>query len=184
MSAYAIRLARADEVEDLRRIEDAAGELYAEAGLPGDLEGLAPREISIGIDARAAWVAVSAAQELVGFALCWPRADALHLRELDVTPTHMRRGLGRRLVEHVCAQAHERGASRVTLTTFRDIPWNAPLYRRWGFEVLAPAQLPAWLVEIRAREDASVLGRWPRVAMGRAVRVVGAEPHEGKSKLL
>jgi hypothetical protein len=46
------------------------------------------------------------------------------------------------------------------LTTFRDVPWNAPYYRRLGFELAA-------LVE---REDARIPGDAPRVAMSRPAR--------------
>jgi hypothetical protein len=38
----------------------------------------------------------------------------------------------------------------VTLTTFRDVPWNAPFYRRLGFEVVD--ELPSGLAAIRAHE--------------------------------
>jgi hypothetical protein len=31
----------------------------------------------------------------------------------------------------------ERNVAALTLTTFRDVPWNAPYYARLGFEVFA-----------------------------------------------
>ena len=80
----------------------------------------------------------------------------------------MHQGLGRRLVDYACERAAERGLPRVTLTTFAEVPWNAPLYLRYGFEVLPPDRLPPWLAELRRHEDAGVLGRWPRIAMARA----------------
>lgn len=59
-----------------------------------------------------------------------------HLEELAVVPGQMRRGLGRRLVESACAWAVERGYPAVTLTTYADVPWNAPWYARLGFEIV------------------------------------------------
>ncbi|MCA9699057.1 MAG: GNAT family N-acetyltransferase, partial [Myxococcales bacterium] len=130
MSAV-IRLARADEVALLQQIEVEAGRLYGQVGMPEDFEGLPTDLVAAAIAEALVWVVEEEARA-VGFALCWDRGEALHLRELDVLPSHMRRGLGRMLVEHVGAQARVRGHDYVSLTTFRDVPWNAPLYRRWG----------------------------------------------------
>lgn len=58
-----------------------------------------------------------------------------------------------------------RGLPAVTLTTFADVPWNAPLYRRWGFCDVPREAMPTWLKAIRDDEDAGVLRSWPRVAM-------------------
>jgi GNAT superfamily N-acetyltransferase len=165
-----IRLARLDEVSELSRIEDEAGRIYASAGLPHDLEGLDPAVIEAGIADHLAWVSTDAEDLAVGFALAWPRPNALHLRELDVLPSHMRHGHGRGLVEFVSEHARALGCASVTLTTFRDVPWNAPLYQRWGFELLAPELCPTWLADIRAYEDEGELRRWPRVAMARPLR--------------
>jgi GNAT superfamily N-acetyltransferase len=105
----------------------------------------------------------------IAFALYWRCDEALHLRELDVDPDHMRRGLGRRLVEHVCTLARATGRPAVTLTTFADVPFNAPLYRRYGFSDLPPADQPPWLRAIRDAESRGPLRHWPRLAMRRCV---------------
>lgn len=162
-----IRAARGDEVSRIRAIEDDAGLRYGEAGLPEDLEGLPRAVIEAAIEAGTTWVAVDGEDRSIGFALCWARPDALHLRELDVERAWMGRGIGTALIEHVGAEARARGVGAVTLTTFRDVPWNAPFYARRGFAILAPAEQPAWLAAIRAEEDAGELAAWPRVAMRR-----------------
>jgi GNAT superfamily N-acetyltransferase len=162
-----IRLARVDEASQLSMIEDAAGRIYVSAGLPPDLEGLEPDVIEAAIIDGLTWVVTDDDDHPVGFALAWLRPNALHLRELDVLPSHMRRGLGRGLVEFVCGRARSLGLAGVTLTTFRDVAWNAPLYRRWGFAELAPQNCPDWLAAIRAHEDLGELRHWPRVTMMR-----------------
>ncbi|MBX3270812.1 MAG: GNAT family N-acetyltransferase [Sandaracinaceae bacterium] len=162
-----IRAARSDEASTLRAIEDEAGARYAEAGLPPDLDGLTPPELAEGIEAGTAWVLADEEDHPVAFALCWRRGDALHLRELDVLPARMGQGLGSRLIEHVVAQAQALGCSQVTLTTFRDVAWNAPYYARRAFRVLEPSEQPAFLRAIREDEDRGVLATWPRVAMAR-----------------
>lgn len=163
-----IRLARAGEVKRIAEIEDLAGERYADAELPPDLDGLAHAVIARAIAEELLWV-MAKDDEPVGFALCCRYPDALHLRELDVLPDSMGQGLGRRLVEHVCGEAAKMGLRSVTLTTFRDIVWNAPMYRRWGFDDVEPAQQPLWLRQIRDQEDNSDLRHWPRVAMARTI---------------
>jgi hypothetical protein len=76
----------------------------------------------------------------------------------------MRQGIGTALVSAVCAWAVAKGLGAVTLTTFRDVAWNAPFYRRFGFRVID--DLTPGLAAIRTREHAlgdDDLG--PRVAM-------------------
>ena len=83
------------------------------------------------------WVAL-AGDAPVGFAHVVVHEDGVaHLEEVDVHPDHGRRGLGRRLVQTVCAWATSHGYDAVTLTTFRDVPWNMPFYARLGFETVA-----------------------------------------------
>ena len=59
------------------------------------------------------------------------------------------------------------GPAPLTLTTFAEVPWNAPYYARIGFRVLADAELSPGLRAIRAHEAALGLDRWPRVCMRR-----------------
>jgi GNAT superfamily N-acetyltransferase len=63
------------------------------------------------------------------------------LEEINVHPDHGRRGIGRALVLEVARWARTAGATVLGLTTFRDVAWNAPFYRRLGFRELAPAGL-------------------------------------------
>jgi GNAT superfamily N-acetyltransferase len=88
-----------------------------------------------------------------------------HLEELAVHPAHQRRGLGARLVAAVVGWARARGAAALTLSTFRDVPWNAPFYARIGFRALDPAQLPATLAALVERERAHGLPVEQRVVM-------------------
>lgn len=166
---YSLRLARPDELRRLMHIEDVAGRLYAEVGMDPDLPGIPLSLLQAGCEDGLLWVAQTRAGEAVGFALCWVRPGAVHLRELDVLPDHGRRGLGARLIAEAEAEARRRGLPAVTLTTFAEVPWNAPYYARKGFVPLREGQLPEWLSEIRAHERAEQLDRWPRLAMQKPV---------------
>ncbi|NRQ33609.1 GNAT family N-acetyltransferase [Nonomuraea sp. NN258] len=82
-----------------------------------------------------------------GFALIGWVDGNVHLEQLAVRPTDMRRGIGGQLITAVLDHARACGAPAVTLTTFRDVPWNAPWYARHGFTVLPEAE---WGPELRA----------------------------------
>ncbi|CAL9414851.1 hypothetical protein SUDANB121_01746 [Nocardiopsis dassonvillei] len=91
----------------------------------------------------------------------------VHLEQLAVHPDHGRRGTGSALLEAVCAEAAAAGAVRVTLTTFRDLPWNGPWYAARGFSVLPPREWGAGLRGLWKQEEAIRVR--PRVAMARPV---------------
>jgi GNAT superfamily N-acetyltransferase len=90
-----------------------------------------------------------------------------HLEEIDVDPAHGRRGLGTQLVLQVCDWAASNGYESVTLTTFRDIPWNMPFYARLGFEIVPTAQLSPALLAVVEDETRRGLDPASRVVMRR-----------------
>lgn len=88
-----------------------------------------------------------------------------HVEQVSVDPAYARRGIGRALLEHVAEWAHGRGAQALTLTTFTEVAWNGPYYKRCGFGVLADDELTPGLVAIRKAEAAHGLDRWPRACL-------------------
>ena len=87
-----------------------------------------------------------------------------HIDQLSVLTDHGGRGIGRALLDEAVRWARASGLAAVTLTTFRDVPWNAPFYRRVGFEVVDDPT--PGLAVVRAGERADGLdGFGPRVAM-------------------
>lgn len=162
----AIRFARPGDVDTLPAIESEAASRFA--GLPM-AEGVRADGTPVAQLRRAQregrlWVA-EADEGVVGFALVELLDGAAHLDELDVLTSHGRRGIGTALVRTVCAWAGARGLPAVTLTTFRDVPWNAPFYGRLGFRTLAPAELGPELAALVRREHEEGLRSEERVAM-------------------
>lgn len=88
----------------------------------------------------------------VGFALVSNLGEGLYLDQISVHPSHGQQGIGTRLVEHVLRTAQTRGHPYVTLSTFRDLPWNAPFYAALGFEVLPREALQPSMLEIEAAQ--------------------------------
>ncbi|TAM86723.1 MAG: GNAT family N-acetyltransferase [Jatrophihabitans sp.] len=92
-----------------------------------------------------------------------------HVQELAVLPGQMRLGHGSALLEAACAWARDHGYEAITLTTYADVPWNAPFYAARGFA--ATAALGPEMAELRDRERAVGLdGVGTRVVMRRALQ--------------
>ncbi|MFI7672935.1 GNAT family N-acetyltransferase [Actinophytocola sp. NPDC049390] len=159
-----IREASLTDLPVLRDIEHAAGAPFRDLGMAAiaDDELPAIEELAVYQRAGRAWVwgtppvAYVLADEVDGYA---------HIEQVSVHPGHARRGIGRALIDHVGAWARARGLAGLTLTTFADVPWNAPYYARIGFTVVT--DLTPGLRAIRAHEAARGLDAWPRVAMRR-----------------
>ncbi|RZA33783.1 MAG: GNAT family N-acetyltransferase [Lysobacteraceae bacterium] len=107
--------------------------------------------------------------EAVGFALCGQVDGNAHLFEMDVVPEQGRRGIGSALLESVCGEAAARGFTAMTLTTLRDVPWNAPFYAARGFAEIDEAQWGGQLSQIVAREQMLGFPMRLRVVMRREI---------------
>jgi 4-diphosphocytidyl-2-C-methyl-D-erythritol kinase len=162
--------ATSDHVAVLPEIERSAASLFGEY-VPRELLDITTPESVF----RAAqlegtlWVAVGPDDEPVGFARVTTEAGRVHLAELDVLPAHGRRGVGTALVRAVEGWARSRNYSEITLTTYRDLPWNAPFYAGLGFVVVPECD---WDADLRRRfEDEAGLDseRTKRVAMRRSL---------------
>ncbi|TVT57414.1 GNAT family N-acetyltransferase [Amycolatopsis rhizosphaerae] len=114
-----------------------------------------------------AWVAVDGADCAVGYLIADFVDGCVHIEQVSVHPDHGRRGVGRALVDDVAVVAGSAGIPALTLTTFAEVPWNAPYYLRLGFRALDEGELTPGLQAIREREAAHGLDRWPRVCMRR-----------------
>lgn len=159
-----IRPARPDEIARIQDLENDAGDAFVALGMHDDFPGLEADAVAAAIAAGWGFVATDAADEAVGFAVCEVRDAALYLAELGVGRAWQQQGIGGALLRRVVERAT--GSFEVIwLTTYRDVPFNAPWYRREGFS--EAHDVPPWLARIRAREVAMGADRWPRVVMRR-----------------
>lgn len=78
------------------------------------------------------WVAEDEGR-VVAFLAATAGGDRLHIDEVDVEQGHQGQGVGRRLIAHVIGWARTQGFARLSLTTFRSVPWNGPFYASLGF---------------------------------------------------
>jgi GNAT superfamily N-acetyltransferase len=126
-----IRLAERADLVSLPELERSADTMFRVAGY-GDVGEPA----SLACLARAAAVLVAGTPP-IGFAWIELVGEQAHLQGLSVALRRQRRGVGSALIEAACDWALAAGCSRITLTTFADVPWNAPFFTRRGFAVLA-----------------------------------------------
>jgi GNAT superfamily N-acetyltransferase len=127
----------------MQDVERAAGDLFRRIGM-ADVAAHEPSsddELAAYVADGRAWVSVAGGDVPVGYALVDVLVGSAHLEQLSVRPDHGRQGRGRELFETVAAYARTVGRRRVTLSTFADVPWNAPLYARWGFRRLRPTEV-------------------------------------------
>jgi ribosomal protein S18 acetylase RimI-like enzyme len=166
-SGYTIRSAHAEELTLLAQIERSAAVLFLNtpyAFLAND-EPLSLDFVQQRFQVGQIWVAVDKQDVVVGFAITREVDDTIYLQEMDVDPAHGRRGLGAALVETVCTWAQLQGYCAISLSTFRDIPWNAPFYSKLGFHILAESELSIGFQQIRLQEMESGLPISDRVIM-------------------
>lgn len=175
---YTIRLARETDLAHLPGVELAAATLFAAYERFQHLlaDAMSVEEHRALCAAGRLWVTADENDQPVGFLAVELVDGHPHIQELDIHPDHGRRGLGGAMIEAVCEWARANGQTAITLTTERDIPWNAPYYARLGFEILPEAQWGAGLREIAANEIAHGLNPETRVAMIRRFAAGGDVP--------
>lgn len=165
MTSVQPRMVRAADLRHLAAVEADADRSYVE--LFGDLSWESPTP-GHDRDAEPGFLLVAGTPP-VGFAHVLEVDGEAHLQQLAVRRAHQRGGVGTSLVEAAAAEARARGYRRLTLSTYRDVPWNGPWYARLGFTELTR---PGWFHdEVRRTEQRMGLERHgPRVLMVRALR--------------
>ncbi|MCI3935367.1 GNAT family N-acetyltransferase [Streptomyces sp. AN091965] len=166
-----IRVVDPNEFPLLQDIERAAGRSFRDVGMPEIADDEPPTSDELARYQRAgrAWVAADDADRPVAYLLADHVDGDLHIEQVSVHPDHARRGVGRALIEHLAGTARAGGFPALTLTTFAEVPWNAPYYARCGFETVDEAAIGPQLRAVRRNEAAHGLDRWPRVCMRRPV---------------
>jgi predicted N-acetyltransferase YhbS len=166
-SNYQIRPARFEELPLLSHIENSAAALFLDtpyAFLVND-DPLPLNFVQQQFQAGQVWVAVDCHEIVVGYAIAREVDDTLYLQQIDVELEHGRRGIGSALIKTVCDWAQQQGYEIVSLSTFWDLPWNAPFYSKMGFRPVDEAELTTGFQQIRLKELEAGLPIVDRVIM-------------------
>ena len=154
-----IRPARPEDAEDERSVERAAGARFAEH------EPMSADALIEYSRAGRSWVATDSEDRAVGYVVVDVVAGCAHIEQVSVHPAEQGAGLGRALVSEVERWAADQGLLAVTLTTFKDVSWNRPLYEHLGFTVMVDDELSPELRQIRDAETSRGLDPATRVCM-------------------
>ncbi len=134
---HLVRPARAADLEHIAPIEDAGGPQFQEHfGAAIEPILLSPATDGRERAAEPGFLLVAVADEHsppVGFVHVLVIDGYAHLEQISVRPDHQRQGVGRALVEAAMAEARRQGFDRLSLCTYRDVPWNGPYYASLGF---------------------------------------------------
>jgi GNAT superfamily N-acetyltransferase len=166
------RFAALHDAHAIREIEFEAGRRFLSVDMAG-IAAAAPMELALvqrKIGMGEIIVAADSDETCVGFVMFEPQPARIYIQELDVLTTHAGRRIGAALIEQVERLARERQLTELVLSTYREVPWNAPYYRRLGFRDIDPAEFDAALIERRNAHIARGLDESKRVFMWRDLR--------------
>jgi|AraplaMF_Cvi_mMF_1032049.scaffolds.fasta_scaffold00073_58 GNAT superfamily N-acetyltransferase len=165
---YTIRLARSADVVFMAEIEiDAFVTLRQALGVEDDGRTVPRDKLEHSLYAKLLLVAVNDLDHPLAFLAATELDGAIYVVEIDVVRQWQRKGVGRRLMQTIIETAQMRGASGVTLTTDRFVPFNAPFYASLGFRVLESGEMSVGLSEILRFEIEHGADPERRVAMAR-----------------
>lgn len=169
-----IRLASADEIHKVAPVELAAAEAFRTVGMNvvADDAPIPESMLLQAVDDQRLWFAVEYGV-LKAYLLGDFLTESLHIDQVTVHPDAARRGLGALMIESVSADPRSKERGKITLTTFADVPWNAPYYKRIGFREIPEQEWPAGVAEKYAEDIQPKFADWPRVVM---MREIAAQP--------
>ena len=167
-----VRPARPEDGPALQEIEMRTGERFREIGMPeiADDDPFPVATLTAYADAGRSWVAVDEHDEPIGYAVVDLVDGRAHLEQISVMPDRQGRGIGRALIEQVQSWAVAHGCAHLTLTTYRDVLWNGPLYAHLGFVELTVDQIGPELARLQGIESAHGLDPSTRIAMALDLR--------------
>jgi len=178
MSEVIIRPAVEADLSMLVQVEVQAGRLFRDVGLDAVADHpVAEDDYRPSLADQRTWVAEQDG-EVAGY-ICAEVLDGnTHVDQVSVAPAHAGQGIGARLVRFVEAWGRAAGRPATTLTTFIEVPWNAPYYRRLGYREMAADEIGPELAATMAFE-----ATLPGIrAEDRCAMIKPAEPATGAAR--
>ena len=164
--ALTIRLAHESDLTRLQLIESSAFYTLKNAGgVDGEPTFSSLSALRKYLSEELLFVSCDSHNHPVGFVGGYGVDNELHISEVNVAPEWQRNGIGWNLLIRILEEGKKRSYKRVTLTTDRLVPFNAPFYQKLGFSILDEHHLSPRLLNILSDEINSGFHSSRRVAM-------------------
>jgi ribosomal protein S18 acetylase RimI-like enzyme len=126
---FGVRSARSSDVPLLERVEKSAAEAFRTVGMDFLLD---EPTVEVSVLTRMAranhlWIAVNDWDQPIGFLGGEDLSGNFHITEISVAQDYQGRGIGGVLMRTMFEQIQREGYKYITLTTFKDVPWNGPV---------------------------------------------------------
>lgn len=152
MPEVTIRPAVEADLPLLVRIEVEAGALFRTVGLDEVADHpVHEDDFRPALNEERTWVAEHDG-EVAGYVYAEVVDENTHIEQVSVSPDHAGHGIGAELVRFVEAWSRNAGRPATTLTTFKDVPWNAPYYQRLGYREMTADEVGPELAATMAHE--------------------------------
>src|SRR4051794_21223842 len=129
-----IRLARDADMAALPELERAAGNAFRPLGMAEVADDAPPTvaELSAFVHGGRAWVYTDEADRPIGYLMLDVVDGDAHVEQVSVHPDYAHHRIGQALLDVAEVWARERQMTALTVTTYAQVPWNAPYYQRLG----------------------------------------------------
>lgn len=170
---FSIVFAAEQDTQEFPAVERSAGELFR--SIPSlawiaDDTVMSPAEHNRCLKNGLVLAARDERGSSVGFLTAEMFGSCIHIWVIAVMHSAQGRGIGKRLIESAVSLGAAREMSAVTLTTFRNVPWNRPFYERVGFRVIEPLELDRRLRAVLQAEAEHGIPVDERCAMIRLIK--------------
>jgi GNAT superfamily N-acetyltransferase len=154
-----VRLASEQDAEHLPDVERSSGEAFRQiaslAWIADDAVTPPERHLEL-IRKGTVWVTQDDSGRIAGFLTAEVCDDALHIWQMSVRADQQKRGIGRMLMRAAEHWALTMRLSALSLTTFRNVPWNAAFYESCGFRIIDPSDHPMLSRTLEAEAQAGL----------------------------
>jgi GNAT superfamily N-acetyltransferase len=132
---FIIRSAQSWDIPMLEYVERSAAEIFRTANLDflADGDTVDPKALAAMAQANHLWIAANRFDQPIGFVGGEYLNGNFHIVEISVAKEFQGKGVGTALMTAMVQQVSREGYKSVTLTTYKDLPWNGPWYSRMGF---------------------------------------------------
>jgi GNAT superfamily N-acetyltransferase len=132
---FSIRRAQSWDIPLLEYVERSAADIFrtVNLGFLADGDTVDPAALRAMAQANHLWVATNNFDQPIGFVGGEYLSGNFHIVEISVAKEFQGKGVGKALMTTIVEHISREGYKSITLTTYRNLPWNGPWYSRLGF---------------------------------------------------